>query len=247
MAKRYWTKEEEEYLESRWGVNSIKSIAKKLERTVNAVKLKARRMGLIDARFCIDGITINQLMIALNMDFKKANRWIDKLEFPVKSKVLCRQARVRYVDYEGFWKWAESNKREINWARVEKNILGVEPKWVDEWRRKDYYNRLKKRMHNDPWTKEEDNRLTNMLNAYKYTYTDISRVLNRTEGAIKRRMIDLNLRQRPVRRKARLWTDEETKTLVFMYKQGYGLHEIGEKLDKTALAVRGKLERMEIV
>ncbi|MFA1819025.1 hypothetical protein ACDX78_02275 [Virgibacillus oceani] len=44
-----WSQEELDYLEDRWGVVSIKGIANKLGRSVNAVKLKAQRTGLDDA------------------------------------------------------------------------------------------------------------------------------------------------------------------------------------------------------
>jgi len=245
MPRRNWTQEEVDYLQDKWGVVSTKGIAKNLARSIESVKLKAGRIGLTDARFSIDGITISQLMQALKKDFRKAERWIEQMNFPVKRKVWCKTATVRYVKYEDFWGWAEENKREIDWAKVERNILGSEPAWVDKWRRKDYYNKVTKRNHNDPWTVEEDAKLVKLLNAFKYTYVDIYKMLDRSEAAIKRRIFDLGLKQRPVRRKARHWSEEETKTLTAMFGEGYDLHEIGEKVGRTALAVRGKLERME--
>ena len=43
---RKWTKEDVEYLTEKWGNVSIPSIAKKLNRSVNAVKIKAGRLNL---------------------------------------------------------------------------------------------------------------------------------------------------------------------------------------------------------
>lgn len=66
---RGWTEEEIQYLEDRWGSVSIKGIAKNIDRSVNAVKLKANRLGLGDARMHYDGITINQLSLALDVSY----------------------------------------------------------------------------------------------------------------------------------------------------------------------------------
>ncbi|MGR5922045.1 hypothetical protein ACT7DD_25000 [Bacillus paranthracis] len=43
---RLWRKEEIAYLEHYWGIYSIKHMAKKFGRSVDAVKLKAQRIGL---------------------------------------------------------------------------------------------------------------------------------------------------------------------------------------------------------
>ena len=45
-AKKVWTKEEEEYLSEKWGTASLKSIAKKLGRSENAVIVRIQRLGL---------------------------------------------------------------------------------------------------------------------------------------------------------------------------------------------------------
>lgn len=44
--KRNWSHIDESYLEEKWGTISVKGIAKKLNRTENAVVLKSQRMGL---------------------------------------------------------------------------------------------------------------------------------------------------------------------------------------------------------
>ena len=46
MAGKKWTKEEEEMLMDNWGKLSIETIAKRINRTVDAVELKGRRLQL---------------------------------------------------------------------------------------------------------------------------------------------------------------------------------------------------------
>lgn len=45
MGKR-WTLEDETYLMEKWGTLSIQTIAKKLDRTVNAIKVRAAKLCL---------------------------------------------------------------------------------------------------------------------------------------------------------------------------------------------------------
>lgn len=238
-----WTKEEVDYLQEYWGVKSIKSIAKKLNRSVNAVKIKAQKIGLVDPRFSFDGITVNQLAIALKEDYRKVKNWIKVHDFPVKKRIFAIENRVLIVTYQDFWKWAESHKQLLSFDRLEENLLGPEPAWVKEKRKADIANKVKP--HNEPWSKNDDAKLLNLVQAYKYTYPEIAKILQRTETAIKRRLYDLGIKARPVRLNNHIkWTDEETETILDMFNKGYSFRAIAEKVGKSELAVRGKFERM---
>lgn len=246
MARKEWTKEEVDYLQDKWGSVSIKGIAKSLDRSINSVRLKAGKMGLIDPRFSFDGITINQLAVALGIPYSHVKNWMKLYDFPAKKKVFAQTERVWIVSYQDFWNWAEKNKQMIDFSKFEKNILGPEPDWVTDKRNADIIKSRKiKRSNNHAWTDEEDRLLRSMLNAYKYTYPEISQRINRSEGAIKRRIRDLGLKQRPVRLNNHVkYTDEEVKMIVEMFDKGHCLEDIAHRINKSALGVRGKLERM---
>ena len=51
----------------------------------------------------------------------------------------------------------------------------------------------------DPWTKEEDTELKRLVIQQKYTYDQISKMMNRTCGAIQRRLCDLGIKDRPIK------------------------------------------------
>lgn len=80
--------------------------------------------------------------------------------------------------------------------------------------------------------------------AYKYTYTEIAKILKRSEGAIKRRIVTLDIKERPIRQPSRPWTEAEEQKLISMREQGCGWDNIAAELDRTALCVRGKYERL---
>jgi|SRR5690625_2189426 len=243
-----WTKEELLYLEESWGVISRKGIARKLGRTVLAVQLKAQRLGLGDPLLHLDGITISQLAQVLNLHYGIIRNWRDKYCLPVKKKVVAHSEAVQYVCYTDFWKWAEKNKQMIDFSRIERLSMGPEPNWVDEKRKADQIKKLHKpNPHNTPWSSSEDSRLRWMLKQYKYTYPEISKELGRSQGAVKRRMLDLGIKARPIRLpNHNKYTKKEEKLIIEMMENGYCFEEIATRLGKgrSALGVRGKVERM---
>lgn len=244
--QKHWTDDEVIYLDENWGKVSINYISKKLGRSINAVKIKASRLGLGDARFYYDGITINQLAEATNISYSLYKNWIELYDFPAKRKVFCQQNRVLVVKYDDFWEWAEKNKQMIDFSRVEKNILGPEPEWVDVKRNADFIKKQRiKRSNNNAWSEDEDNILKGMLNAFCYTYPEIAQRLRRSEGAVKRRIRDLGLKQRPVRLNNHIkYSPEEVNLIVELFDKGHCLEDIASRINKSALGVRGKLERM---
>lgn len=238
-----WAHEEIEYLESKWGEISIPTIAKKLGRTVNAIKIKAQKLGLGRHLHSGEEITFIQLLTALG---KRGNYSYCKQSWsehgcPVKYKKSIHK-RYMVIRISGFWKWAEQNKQLLDFSNFELNALGKEPAWVAVKRRVDI---AAQKYKTTPWTKTEDKHLISLLNEFKYGYREISDKLCRTEGAIKRRMIDLGLKQRPVRMpNHNPWESHNIEVVKTMYFQGCTPEIIAGKVGRSACAVRGLIERL---
>lgn len=245
--KKQWTKAEENYLQDKCGTVSIKGLAKVLGRSENAVVVRAQRLGC-GAHLAGDTrVSLHQLMLAIyggvNMGSYTSNRLIRE-GLPVKWHIV-KNNRFRVIDIDDFWKWAEENKSILDFSRFEKYTLGAEPEWVDIKRKADFEKLQKHGEHNAAWTSAEDNRLRYLLDKGTYTYTDLARELRHSEGAVKRRILNLKIDKRPVRVPSRKWTEKEIETLCKMVDQGYDFTLIAEKLNRTALATRGKYERLQ--
>jgi len=241
--KPNWTKAEKEYLERAWGCVSIGHIAKRLGRSVNAVKLKAQRMGLRGHLHSGIHPTLEQVFEALGIQGSTgyATKRLLALGLPVRyHKVL--KCSFRTVDMDKFWEWAEKNKRLLDFRNFEEGALGMEPEWVKEKRREDIANFM--RPHNEKWSPADDDLLRKALKLYRFTYADLSKKLNRSDGAIKRRILDLGLKERPIRLPNRPWTEHETAQLLALWDKGYSYERIAAQLGRTALQVRGKHERL---
>lgn len=246
-AGKNWTPEEEAYLQDKWGTLSVSTIAKSLGRSIDAVIVRSQRLGLGSHLASDVRISVNQLMLALyQADAGSTGYTMHKLireGLPVKMhKVKTKNFRV--IDIDEFWKWAEDHKEFLDFSKFEEYSLGKEPEWVKVKRKADFQKTQQQGEHNEVWTGATDQKLKRMLSQHKYTYRDLSKELNRSEGAIKRRILDLGLKERPVRNKTRMWTEEEVETLCEMAEKGYSWGQIADKLGRTALATRGKYERL---
>lgn len=246
--KKTWVKKDLDYLMDSWGAVSIKTIAKNLNRSESAVKQKAGGLGLGPFLDAGDYITINQLMSVLrgvsvsnNGYSYTTKQWIDKgLPFK-KRKVGACSFKIIYL--QDWWDWAEENSTIIDFSELEPLALGKEPKWLEEKRRADIEKKLQ--FKSTPWTKEEDRRLRQMLNLYKYSYRELSLELKRTEGAIKKRVVDLGIKARPLRMpNHNPWTEEEIETLIDLYHKGYCHNNMPNYIPRSAQACRGKIERL---
>lgn len=241
--KRRWTKDEIEYLEDRWGIIPIPCIAKNLNRSIESIKNKAYRIGLERHLHCREEITINQLFIALGISGSYSyslNRMLNRGLPVIKKKSITKIYKMIKID--SFWEWAEQNRDILNFAKFSKGDLGKELDWVEEKRKADKLN-PSKNSHNRRWSKEEDNLLISKVKSNRYTYSDLSSDLNRTENAIKRRLQDLKVPYRPVpRNNHKKWTEDENKRMVEMYKKGYDTFAIAKVLNKTQLSIGDRVK-----
>lgn len=240
---RIWTAEEEEYLADKWGTVSIPGIAKRLNRSVNAVKVRAARLSLGPALMGGEYISLNQLITAVTGSASsysyKMKSWVENRGLPIhKKKVDNCSFRVIYIDE--FWEWAEKNRSFIDFSKMEPLALGMEPDWVPEQRKKDFQAFAIQRK--DPWTPADDSRLTMLLKQHRYGYAELSQMLNRSAGAIQRRVSDLGLKERPVKAGNRNeWTDEDYRIVADGIRSGDSYTAIGMAIGRSEKAVRGKV------
>ena len=127
MKYKKWSESEIEFLKENYGIKSIKSISKILDRTEVAVRVKVGRLHLVknDGDF----ITLHQLVVALGLGNSYSNV---KRKF-LKNGLKTNRSNSLTIDY--FWEWAEKHKHILDFSKFEKNLLGKEPSWVDEKRK----------------------------------------------------------------------------------------------------------------
>lgn len=238
LGKRPWTPEDENYLAEKWGYASVPAIAKKLNRTENAVVVRAQRLGLGAVLMAGGYVTLNQLLATVTGRERgntyQRKSWVENRGLPVHRKKVNR-CSFSVVYLEEFWEWAERNRSFLDFSKMEPLALGREPSWVAEQRKKDY--RACAIQRKDPWTADEDSRLKMLLGQHKYTWAELSELLHRTTGAIQHRCRDLGIKNRPVKAdnhgKSAMWTDNDYAVLADGIRHGDSYMAIGQALGKS--------------
>lgn len=241
-AHKPWTSEETEYLRENWGNVSMDSISKHLNRTKVAIQLRASRLGL--GPFLDNGykyVTRHALLVALGYksDSYKKISWIQNRGLKThRIKVKNQSFDVIYLNE--FWKWAYENQYFLDFSKFEKYALGPEPKWVSNKRKNDCINTFK--FTTLPWKEVEDLRLKRYIHENKYGYKELSNKLNRTEGAIQRRICDLGIKERPIKAdNHNKWSNDDYFNLGELIKQGATYEFMSDIIGRSAKAIRSRV------
>ena len=210
MGSRKWTPEQVEYLQENWGKKSIPALAKSLERSEYAIKVKANRLHLGSLLDSGDYITFNQLYKAIygrNPSAEERVR-LARYDFPMHfHRVQNNKFRIVFLDE--FWNWAEHNKTHIDFSRMEPYALGMEPDWLSRHRSAQYNQRMKLKS-SMRWSAGADAQLQRMLAEGKSTIDDLCRALGRSAGSIYKRIQLKELpRPKPAEKRSSEWTAEE--------------------------------------
>lgn len=249
MSGRLWTADDIEQLREGWGCHGgLPKLAEEMGRSVAALKVRATRLGLgpwLDAR---DHITLCQLIRLLtgntsarsDTGYSYTRMRLERMGLRIRRKRVC-DSLFLVVDINDFWACAEQHRDELDFSRLEENILGLEPDWVKEKRRQDALNRRRLYPKNTPWGPQEDDALRQAI-ASGATYTGLMGMFRRTSGAIRRRVLHLGL-PKPARAATQPWTREELDTLARLDAAGWSIDRIARELDRSPESVRGKLTK----
>ena len=241
---RNWTKEEIEYLQESWGTYTTAAIARKLKRTIVAIKIKSVRLGLGAQIQSSEYISLIDLSRAFNKEYSGIIQiWVKNNGLQIKQKKFVEKQTFKVIKPKDFWKWAEKNKGLINFAKYERYSLPDEPEWLKEKISADYQTQDKSRISKH-WTKSDEESLWFMYSSGKYTISHIAKALNRTENAVKRRAYDLGYITNFIRLKAQKYSEAEVEKLYDLAKRGFNLKAMAKALNRSENSVRGKLERM---
>lgn len=171
---RKWTNEEEELLTNLWGNKSIEYISEKLNRTESAIINRVYVLGLgSQIANNYDGLTITDIanMFSINR-MVILTSWVN-LGLKINLRKRSNYSTYAFVTIDNLYEFLEKNQNIWDSRVLEKNILGKEPEWLLEKRKKD--KEMPKDCFNiDSLTKQK------LLQAKKY-YLEIEQKNNELE------------------------------------------------------------------
>ena len=234
--RKEWTKEEEKTLAELWGTKSIEKIAKKMKRSVFSLKVKAGRMGLgpmIQNNY--EFITVSDICELLQVKRDRVmTTWVH-LGLNLQKHQVTKNRTYYVITLEDLKHFLENNQNEWDSRILEENILGIEPEWLKEKRRKD--------IRENPtgyrkWTEDEIKQAESLLKMGK-SYLEIAKKIKRSELAVAYLLRGMGYSYSL----PQYWKGKEVKYLRENYNEMTYL-EIAKHLNRTPKAVAAKVEEL---
>jgi biotin operon repressor/transposase len=234
IPKITWNEEDINYLEDAWGRVSIKTIAKKLNKTETAVELKAERLGLCGCYITGDYLNAHTVAKMLSIDTHTVtDYWIAKCGLKGRKTIL-KSMSMWFISLENLMKWLKNNQDKWNSRRVELYALGTEPQWLKDKRKQDL--KLPKRQR-QKWTKEEISKLITYYTQGK-TRKEIGKLLGRTEDGIQRKLS--RLKENGTIPKSKImckWSNREEKMFKKLESKGLKDKDIAVELGREVIHI----------
>lgn len=183
-----YTEQEIDLIEELAGLKSLNIIAQKLGRPKKGVWVKMVELGCADFHMEAGTYSAKALSEIIGVSHETVRRWILTKDLPARKRGRQYGVNKRNMAYhihpEDFWKWAKKNKSFVEFNKIEPDILLPEPEWVEEERKKQFYNPPKQKI----WTDEEDEKLLRMYYKEALKQREIAERLGRTQNSIEKRL-----------------------------------------------------------
>ena len=189
--KHNWSTEEITYLREKWGEKTVPDIAKALGRSINAVKVKSVRLGLIGQMWCGEMMTARKVSEMLGVDVHAVtDYWIPKCNLKARRKRRGNSKKtVTVIMFSDLLEWLQTHTELWDSRRVEPYGLGVEYDWLQKKRQEDSLLPPRKAQK---WTRLEDDRAIFMYR-HGSSYDEIGETLGRSACAVEHRIMRLDV------------------------------------------------------
>ena len=179
-----WTNEDKKYLKEIWGKIKIESIAKHLNKTVDACLAMADHMKLGPM---IDGdkeiLRLKDICEILNMPYNTIRGWVDQ-GLKCEIRYITNTNFFYYITWPNFLKFLKEHPDKWDSKDVDLYMLGEEYPWLKEKRKKDLIDPIEKRRN---WTTKEIKIAASLIKKGK-TYEEVGKIVNHTTNAVAREM-----------------------------------------------------------
>lgn len=190
MSGRKWTPEEFDLLQELWGHRTMPQIAKALNRTPEAVKIKISRLQLGTYESNSEFMNARQVSYMLGIDVHTVtDYWIPKLGLKCTKRAPTGSRKFTYIKVTDLMRWLQDHQDKWDSRKLELYALGSEPEWLTAKRSGEFGKPI---LGCHKWTQREDDRLR-MLFRKGLTDKQIAAELGRSEAGVghRRQRIDM--------------------------------------------------------
>ena len=161
-------------------------ISQKLNRTPNAIIIKATRLKIGGPTIKTEYLLPNIAAQMVGVDFASIIYWIKYKDLKIERKSIRGKKRT-LINYEDFIDFLKNNQKLWDSRKVEPYALGCEPKWLLEKR---LIDRKRPKNSQNKWSKFDEIKVEKMKNEGR-PIQEIADEVNRSYASVKRKLYDL--------------------------------------------------------
>lgn len=226
-ANKKYTKEEDMYIEEKWGQISLKAIGRNLGRSAEAIEARGYKLGLGGSTYTTDMLTTGDCAKIVGVDITTINNWIKSFGLKAKLKKVNVKAVYR-IDIDDFAKFLEKNQHLWKATNVEEYALGIEYDWLIEKRKRDN-NKITEKL-NTSWSMSEERKAIEYFRK-GLTCTEISPLMHRTVTSLRKKRSDFIKRGVEGIEPSPSWSDFQ-KAFVIKNWSTMSVEEIADIIEK---------------
>ena len=183
MAGKKWTKEEEEMLMDNWGKLSIETIAKRINRTVDAVELKGRRLQL---GWQMTAYSTTEVSNILGINYRTVYNYMKT--GIIEAKRDKTKMKRYFSTKEQIMKFMREHQDLWDTRKININLYNQKPKWYLEKEKADKEKNIKS------MKRYSDLEIKIVIDRYRrgYTYEEIALEVGRTSSSVYKKIRDMD-------------------------------------------------------
>ncbi|RFU66578.1 helix-turn-helix domain-containing protein [Peribacillus glennii] len=178
--RKNWTEAEITFMKENVGIVKLSTIARQLERTEQALLSKMKRIGISNTKAQTGYLTTCELAKVLKVDPATVRGWISRHGLSCTKKATRMTKKFYLIHPEDFWKWAEVNRKKLDFSKIEYQSIIPEPSWVALERKKE------KPVNYKAWSVKEEKKLL-MMFSEGYSAKEVAGRLNRSIVSVQRK------------------------------------------------------------
>ena len=190
MPGRKWTPEEFDLLQELWGYRTLPQIAKALNRTPEAVKIKISRLYLGTYESNSEYMNARQVSYMMGVDVHTVtDYWIPKFGLKCTKRAPMGARKFTYIKLTDLIKWLKVHQDKWDSRKLELYALGEEPEWLTAKRAGEFGTKPRGCRK---WTQREDDRLR-ILFRKGLTSGQIADDIGRSSHAVRHRIAAIDM------------------------------------------------------
>ena len=227
-SSKKWNEESKNFINDVWGDMTIDTIARRTNRSKQAVIAFAQKNKLGGFLYTGNYLTTVETAEIIGVDYTTIISWIKKGILKAQFRKINKK-KIYLIDPKDFKIFLKENQDKWKYEKFKNCLFNEKEKWLQEKKKADEADLFFKT--GEVWTTNEEEYMLDLIKQ-GYTNTQISKILNRTKESVERRR-SCFLESNRLERDQQQIKNKKNKKFILDNWGKMSIEELAERTDKT--------------